>query len=63
MTHTPTRPSPLNARNLWGLLFVAALVWLLHSAGLFQQELVNLGGWVLVWRFLVAATHLDLSPE
>ena len=59
----PKRPSLLNARNLWGLLFVAALVWSLHSAGLFQQELVNLGGWTLVWRFLVAATHLDLSPE
>jgi phosphonate transport system permease protein len=48
---------------LWGLLFVAALAWSVNSAGLFQQELVNLGGWPLVWRFLVAATHLELSPE
>ena len=59
----PKRPSPLITRNLWGLLFVAALVWSLHSAGLFHQELVNLGGWALVWRFFVATTHLDLSPE
>src|ERR687885_3050556 len=59
----PKRPSLLNAKSLWGLLFVAALVWSLHSAGLFQRELVNVGGWTLVWRFLVAATHPDLSRE
>lgn len=57
------RPSPLNTKSLCGLLFVASLVWSLHSAGLFQRELVNVGGWTLVWRFLVAATHPDLSPE
>ena len=59
----PKRPSLLNAKSLWGLLFVAALVWSVHSAGLFQRELVNIGGGTLVWRFLVAATHPDLSRE
>ncbi|HEY9608445.1 MAG TPA: ABC transporter permease subunit, partial [Allocoleopsis sp.] len=59
----PKRPSLLNARSLWGLLFVAAFVWSLHSAGLFQRELVNVGGWTLVWRFLMAVTHPDLSRE
>ena len=59
----PQRPSPLNSRNLWGLIFFASLIWSLHSAGLFQQDLVNTGGWTLVLRFLIAATHPDLSPE
>lgn len=45
------------------MLFVACLVWSLHAAGLFQRELLNVGGWTLVWRFLVAATHPDLSRE
>jgi phosphonate transport system permease protein len=59
----PQRPSPFNARNLWALLFVASLVWSLHSAGIFQGNLINEGGWTLVLRFLVAATHPDFSPE
>jgi phosphonate transport system permease protein len=59
----PKRPSPLNTRTLWGLLLVASLVWSLHAAGLFDRELLNVGGWTLVWRFLVAATHPDLSRE
>ncbi len=57
------RPSPLNFRSLWGLLFVVSLVWSLRSAGVLQGDLINEGGWTLVWRFLVAATHPDLSPE
>jgi phosphonate transport system permease protein len=59
----PQPPSPFNARNLWALLFVASLVWSLHSAGIFQGNLINEGGWTLVLRFLVAATHPDFSPE
>lgn len=59
----PQRPSPLNTRSLWALLLVASLVWSLHAAGLFARELLNVGGWTLVWRFLVAATHPDLSRE
>ncbi|MFB8788357.1 MAG: ABC transporter permease subunit [Potamolinea sp.] len=59
----PKRPSLFNWRTLWGLIFVAAFIWSLHTAGLFQGDLVNTGGWTLVWRFLVAATHPDLSPQ
>jgi phosphonate transport system permease protein len=59
----PKRPSLLNSRSLWGLLFLASLIWSLHSAGVFQGSLINEGGWTLVWRFLVAATHPDISPE
>jgi len=57
------RPSLLNFRSLWGLIVVASLVWSLYAAGFFQQELINFGGWTLVWRFLVAAIHPDFSPE
>ncbi len=59
----PQRPSLLNSRNLCALLFVASFVWSLHSAGLFQGDLLNPGGWTLVLRFLLAATHPDVSPE
>ena len=59
----PHLPSLLNARSLWGLVFIASLVWSLHTAGLFQRELINAGGWTLVLRFLAAAIHPDLSPE
>ena len=59
----PQRPSPFNSRSLWGLLFVASVLWSLHSAGLFQGDLLNEGGWTLVLRFFVAATHPDVSPE
>ncbi|MBD1831305.1 ABC transporter permease subunit [Cyanobacteria bacterium FACHB-472] len=45
------------------MLFLASFVWSLHSAGVFQQDLINPGGWNLVWRFLVAAVHPDFSPE
>ena len=59
----PNRPSPLNWRSLWGLLFVTSVVWSLHSAGLFERDLVNEGGWTLVLHFLVAATHPYLALE
>ncbi|MBD1942166.1 ABC transporter permease subunit, partial [Coleofasciculus sp. FACHB-712] len=45
------------------MLFVASLIWSLHVAGVFQGNLINSGGWNLVWRFLVAAFSPDLSPE
>ncbi|MBD1840793.1 ABC transporter permease subunit [Coleofasciculus sp. FACHB-501] len=45
------------------MLCVASLIWSLHVAGVFQGNLINSGGWNLVWRFLVAAFSPDLSPE
>jgi len=59
----PKQPSPLNWRTLWGLLFVAAVILSLHSAGLFERDLVNVGGWTLVVRFLLAAKSPELSLE
>ncbi|MFE1745540.1 PhnE/PtxC family ABC transporter permease [Coleofasciculus sp. H7-2] len=45
------------------MVFVASLIWSLHLAGVFQRDLINEGGWNLVWRFIVAAFSPDLSPE
>lgn len=59
----PQRPSVFSFQSLWGLLFVASFVWSLHSAGVFQRDLINTGGWTLVLRFLVAAIHPEVSPE
>lgn len=65
MTHSilPKRPSYLNWRTFWGALFVLSVVWSLFVAGVFQQPLINEGGWSLVVRFLVAVFSPDLSPE
>ncbi|MEP0788130.1 PhnE/PtxC family ABC transporter permease [Trichocoleus sp. FACHB-69] len=62
-TSLPKRPSIFNWRTFWGLLFLASFVWSLHSAGVFEADLINEGGWNLVWRFLVAAIHPDFSRE
>lgn len=56
---TIKRPSFFNISTLWMLIFLASFLWSLQVAGVFQQELVNFGGIVLVGRFLKAA----LSPE
>ncbi len=56
------RPSLLNRRTRWTLLFFGAVVWALVQAGLFRQELINAGGWTLVVRFIQAGLHPDLSP-
>lgn len=65
MTSTPTSkpPSALNWRNLWGLIFILALIWSLQQAGFFQQDLINQGGWKLVISFLQGATRPQLDPE
>ncbi|MDF5722502.1 MAG: ABC transporter permease subunit [Rhizonema sp. PD37] len=59
----PQRPSVINWQTIWGLLFVASVFWSLHVAGIFQADLVNVGGWTLVFRFLGAVLSPDLSPE
>lgn len=59
----PPRPSQLNYKSLWGIIFIASFIWSLHSAGIFGGNLINEGGWSLVWRFLVAAIHPDFSSE
>ena len=59
----PKPPSLLNSKTFSGLIFLAALVWSLHTAGIFSGNLINPGGWSLVRRFIVAAIHADFSPE
>jgi phosphonate transport system permease protein len=45
------------------LLFAVLLVWSLDVAGVFQQDLINEGGWNLVIRFLLAAFSPELNRE
>jgi len=58
-----SRPSPINGRTWWGLFFLLAIIWALAQAGIFQQEVVNTGGWPMVARFLNAIRHPELSPD
>ncbi|MGB5963460.1 MAG: ABC transporter permease subunit [Coleofasciculaceae cyanobacterium] len=62
-TNIPKPPSLLNSKTWSGLIFLAALVWSLQTAGIFNGNLINPGGWNLVERFIVAAIHPDFSPE
>ncbi|MBW4650872.1 MAG: ABC transporter permease subunit [Kastovskya adunca ATA6-11-RM4] len=48
---------------LWWLVLLGAIAFSLYQAGLFQQDLLNLGGLPLLWRFLRASVQPDLSPE
>jgi phosphonate transport system permease protein len=59
----PKPPSLLNSKTWSGLIFLAALVWSLQTAGIFNGNLINQGGWNLVQRFIVASIHPDFSPE
>ncbi len=47
----------------WGLIGLAAIVLSLLQAGLFQQDLLNLNGAPLLWKFIVASVHPDFSSE
>lgn len=42
---------------------IAAIIWSLHVAGVFEENIVNPGGWNLVYRFWLAALTPDFSPE
>ncbi len=47
----------------WGLIGVAAIVLSLVQAGLFRQDLLNLNGVPLLWKFVIASIHPDFSAE
>ncbi len=47
----------------WGLIGLAAIVLSLLQAGLFRQDLLNLNGLPLLWKFVVAGIHPDFSTE
>lgn len=63
VTTIPKPPSLFNDRTFGGLIFIVALIWSLQTAGIFSGNLINQGGWSLVWRFIVAAIHPNFSSE
>lgn len=48
---------------MWAIIFLAAFLWSLQTAGIFSSHLINPGGWNLVRRFLVAALYPNFSLE
>ncbi|NES66612.1 MAG: ABC transporter permease subunit [Okeania sp. SIO2D1] len=52
-----------NPKTLWSLAFLISLIWSLFVAGIFQQDLINLGGIQLVGDFLTACFSPELSRE
>ena len=55
----PQPPSWVNGRFLWLLIFAIALGLSLWQSGIFNDDVVNEGGWTILQRFLSAA----LRPE
>lgn len=62
-TPTVERPSLLNQRALWLLLLFLAIAWSLAQANVVGRDLVNPGGYLLLFHFLQASMHPDLSQE
>ncbi len=63
MKSTPPRPSLLNPQTVWLLALGIAIALSLFQAGVFGQDLLNPGGWPLLWRFLRASLQPELNPE
>jgi phosphonate transport system permease protein len=59
----PARPGLLNRQVLWVLFFLGLLVWALLESGIFQQEIVNAGGFTLALQFLAASLQPQLDGE
>ena len=57
------RPSLLNSRTAAFAIFLTAFAWSLAQAGFFSKDLVNGGGWTLVWQFVGASVRPDLGPD
>lgn len=47
----------------WGLVGLVVIALSLWQAGLFRQAVVNLNGFPLLWRFVAASIHPDLSRD
>lgn len=58
-----SRPSSMNKRSLWALFFFGAIALFLARTGIGRQDLVNLEGFPLLWRFIAASVQPDLSSE
>lgn len=57
------RPTLFNRRLMWLVIFGGALFWALLESGIFQNELINTGGFALGGEFLHAITRPELSSE
>ncbi|NER89064.1 ABC transporter permease subunit [Moorena sp. SIO3A2] len=63
MTQSLSRPPLLNRSLLWAICFVIFIGMAVVKAGIFEQDLVNLGGFSQLLRFLRASWHPEVSPE
>ncbi|AOY84555.2 ABC transporter permease subunit [Moorena producens JHB] len=63
MTQSLSRPPLLNRSLLWAICFVVFIGMAVVKAGIFEQDLVNLGGFSQLLRFLRASWHPEVSPE
>src|SRR5262249_55184240 len=54
-------PALVSARTLTLLVVAGILVWSFARAGILGGELLNPGGWPIVWRFLRASLHPDVE--
>ena len=63
MTNSLPRPPLLNRWVLWGLVFGILIGLAAYQAGIFEQNIFNLRGFPLLWRFLRASWHPEVSPE
>ncbi|AOW99237.1 phosphate ABC transporter permease [Moorena producens PAL-8-15-08-1] len=63
MTQSLSRPPLLNRSLLWGICFVIFIGMAVVKAGIFEQDLVNVGGFYQLLRFLRASLHPEVSPE
>jgi phosphonate transport system permease protein len=59
----PQRPAFINRRMMWVVIFLGGLVWALWESGVFQNELINTGGFSIGLRFLSASLSPELSGE
>ncbi len=59
----PRRPSLINRRMMWVVIFFGALVWALLESGIFQNELINIGGMSLGLDFVSASLNPELSVD
>ncbi|MBE9040540.1 ABC transporter permease subunit, partial [Oscillatoriales cyanobacterium LEGE 11467] len=59
----PPRPSLVNERSLWFIVFPIALIWSARQTGIGEGEWLNLGGLPQVREFFQAALHPNLNRD
>lgn len=58
-----SRPSPINQKSLWVIIFLGLVIWALLQAGLFREEIINPGGWPLAFEFIEASLKPNFTPQ